>query len=170
MRSVAMQPQKVVVFVFVVFVVVFGCLGPVLPSYSLQPAPVLPALLLLLLQQNNKCGSATRAVAWLNEHACVCVCVRRNERTGFASRLPLLACSLLASVRFGLVSLLRSFGRRRRSSRRHHGASLALALLLALSPLSLFTQIMAFAKLDPVSSSSAPLSVLLLLLLLALLV
>lgn len=97
MRSVAVQPQKVVV--------VFGCLGPVLPSAPL-PAPrlCLPALL-LLLQQNNKCGSATRAVAWLNGRACVCVCVRRNERTGFAFYLLRLLVFLLLSLTLSYSAL-----------------------------------------------------------------
>lgn len=87
----------------------------------------------LLLQQNNKCGSATRAVAC----PCPCLCVCEGTRTGFAfSLLPLSLLSALlffcGSLQFGLVSLLRSFGRRRRSSRRHHGASLTVSLSLSL--------------------------------------
>lgn len=141
-----MQPQKVVVFVFlvfVVFVVVFGCLGPVLPSYSLLAAPVLPALL-LLLQQNNKCGSATRAVAWLNERACLCgVCVRRNERTGFAFYLLPLLASLtrsLSSLQFALVWLVycgRLAGGVGQAGDTMEPLSQSLALLSVFLPLSL---------------------------------
>lgn len=59
----------------------------------------------LLLQQNNKCGSATRAVAC----PCMCVCVWRNEN--WIRLLPpsSLSVSLLCSssaVRFGLVWLV----------------------------------------------------------------
>lgn len=92
------------------------------------------------------------------------LCVCEGTRTGFAfSLLPLSLLSALlffcGSLQFGLVSLLRSFGRRRRSSRRHHGASLSLSPSLSLS----CTQIMAFAKLDPGSFSGFLLLLLLLL-------
>lgn len=65
------------------------------------------------------------------------LCVCEGTRTGFAfSLLPLSPLSALlffcGSLQFGLVSLLRSFGRRRRSSRRHHGASLSLSPYLSL--------------------------------------
>lgn len=82
----------------------------------------------------------------------VCVCVKERELDSPSPSFLSLCSALLffcGSLQFGLVSLLRSFGRRRRSSRRHHGASLSLSPSLSLS----CTQIMAFAKLDPGSFS-----------------
>lgn len=59
----------------------------------------------LLLQQNNKCGSATRAVAC----PCLCVCMCVKERELDSPSPSFLSRSLLCSssaVRFGLVWLV----------------------------------------------------------------
>lgn len=113
----------------------------------------------LLLQQNNKCGSATRAVAC----PCPCLCVCEGTRTGFAFSLLPLSLSLLCSssaVRFSLVWLVYC-------GRLAGGVGQAGDTMEPLSrclPLSLScTQIMAFAKLDPGSFSGFLLLLLLLL-------
>lgn len=113
----------------------------------------------LLLQQNNKCGSATRAVA------CPCLCVCEGTRTGFAFCLLPFFLSLLCSssaVRFSLVWLVycgRLAGGVGQAGDTMEPLSRCLPLSLSLS----CTQIMAFAKLDPGSFSGFLLLLLLLL-------
>lgn len=113
----------------------------------------------LLLQQNNKCGSATRAVAC----PCPCsVCVWRNENwirlLPPSSLSPLFLCSSSA-VRFSLVWLVycgRLAGGVGQAGDTMEPLSLSPSLSLSC------TQIMAFAKLDPGSFSGFLLLLLLL--------
>lgn len=112
----------------------------------------------LLLQQNNKCGSATRAVAC----PCPCsVCVWRNEN--WIRLLPPSSLSPLCSssaVRFSLVWLVycgRLAGGVGQAGDTMEPLSLSPSLSLSC------TQIMAFAKLDPGSFSGFLLLLLLLL-------
>lgn len=106
----------------------------------------------LLLQQNNKCGSATRAVAC--PCPCLCVCVKEREldspSPSFLSLSSLLCSS--SAVRFSLVWLVycgRLAGGVGQAGDTMEPLSLSPSLSLSLS----CTQIMAFAKLDPGSFS-----------------